>query len=125
MRKLLALALAWPLLTGCAAASTVADEPSGYTPPSSVAPADPLDTDANRTACSAARREVSKRAAVFADLVKGTATAADGEKAAKELQGEMRDISSFAESDIRVQTVALTDAYVGCAWGWLRTTRTR
>lgn len=79
--------------------------------PKVVKPKNPLDTDDNRTACTAARREVGERADVFTAVGEGTALPADAAKAAKELQKDTGNYASFSTGAIQSNLSALSDAY--------------
>lgn len=109
-------------LTGCGGSEDAADDAPAAQPaeatqaPESEAPEveetkDPNDTSENKTACEAARREVSERADVFNDVAKGTALPTDAAAAAGELQSEIGDLASFSTGAIGNDLSALSDAY--------------
>lgn len=95
------------LLGGCA----VPEQTVGGAAERPTVSADPLATDDNRTACTAARREVGSRAKVFADVGNGVALPADAAKAAQKLQAKMDGLASFSSGEVRLQLLRLSDAY--------------
>lgn len=104
------LALLLSLSAGCGGTTETAarDRPDTSAP---AAASNPLDTDENATACTAARREVGKRAEVFTGVANGTALPADAAAAAQELQKETGDLGSFSTGSIGAQLLALSDSY--------------
>lgn len=94
-----------------ASPSPTAASPRPTPSPKPKAVKNPLKTSANKTACQASRREVGKQADVFSGLAEGTATVAEGEKAARQLQRDTGDAASYAEGAIRVELLALSKTY--------------
>lgn len=105
-----------PQTAPVAAAETEAPEPPSPKPSPSPSPKpkaskNPLASGANKTACASSRREVAKRADVFAGFSNGTETQAAVIKVSSQLQDKMGDAASYAEGAIRVQLAELQTQY--------------